>query len=68
MTKNERNAMLKGAAYMREKIAQALETNPRKAIYEMGPSVRGKIKLPAPEQVEKAGEWVEADVAAEVVE
>ena len=61
MTENEKLAMLRGAAYMREKIAQCIEASPRKAIYECAPHIRNAITLPSPEEIEdKADKWLDA--------
>jgi len=65
MTRSERLAMLRGAAYMREKISQALETSPRGEIYEIGAHVRHQIKLPSPDKVNNARRWVDQDIAKE---
>ena len=69
MTKEERIAMMRGAAYMREKIAQALECSPRKPHQEAGAHVREHVKLPPVEIVEASsgdGGWLDFVIADEL--
>lgn len=66
MNKAEEKAMLRGAAWMREKIAQALEKSPVKKVHESGAHVRTKITLPKPGDVEYAGrKWLDKVIDAE---
>lgn len=67
MTSDEHMAMLRGAAYMREKIAQCLECNTRKPIQEAAGHVRDNITLPEAGSVESVADtWLDSVVLAEL--
>lgn len=59
MTDDEYKAALRGAAYMKEKIAQAIGYNPRDEIAAVAGHVRKNIRLPEKVDVEKHGTLVD---------
>lgn len=64
MTKTEYEVVLRGAAWMREKIARCLAASPRKEIYEGASHVREKISLPSSDDLRKASEFLDKQVAS----